>query len=129
VEVDNRGGMRALVSHVLRVKPAGPLLYLDGPQESPDAAARATGLREALGPHGEAQVVPAHFSHDGGFTATAQFLTSARPGAVVAANDQSALGALDALRAASVQVPHDCVVTGFDGIDAGRYSSPTLTTV
>lgn len=128
VNVDNRGGMRALVQHVLRTKPAGPVLYLDGPEISPDALARRDGFDEAIGAH-DCLVAAAEFTESGGHAATAEFLGHQRPGAVVAANDQSALGALTALAKAGVQVPRDCVVTGFDGIDAGRYSTPALTTV
>ncbi|MFD1717057.1 LacI family DNA-binding transcriptional regulator [Georgenia deserti] len=130
VEVDNRGGMRALSRHVLQVKPPGPVLYLEGPRQSPDAEARAAGFGEAVdGADEDVHRRPAEFTHEGGYAATADFLRVRRPGAVVAANDQSALGALDALRRVGVRVPTQCVVTGFDGIDAGRYANPSLTTV
>ncbi|UFU06836.1 LacI family DNA-binding transcriptional regulator [Ruania halotolerans] len=130
VSVDNRGGMRALAAHVLAVKPPGPLLYLDGPDTSPDAAARAEGFRDAVPADlPEVHHAGAEFTEPGGRAAVAEFLDRGVPGAVVAANDQSALGALAALAEAGVRVPEDCVVTGFDGIDAGRYSTPRLTTV
>ncbi|UFU04549.1 LacI family transcriptional regulator [Ruania suaedae] len=129
VVVDNRGGMQALVRHVLAVKPSGPVLYLDGPRSSPDAAARARGFEDAVRGREDVHHAPAEFTEAGGRAAVAQFLTRERPGAVIAANDQSALGALAALSEAGVRVPEKTVVTGFDGIHAGRYSSPRLTTV
>lgn len=131
VEVDNRGGMYALSRHVLRVKPGGPVLYLDGPPRSPDAGARAAGFRAAVAAEGTTDVhlARAGFTRDGGYGATVEYLGSGRPAAVVAANDQSALGALDALREHGVRVPTECVVTGFDGIDGGHYAVPSLTTV
>jgi len=49
--------------------------------------------------------------------------------AIVCANDQMALGVLDVLGDKGVRVPEDVVVTGFDGISAGRHSKPRLTTV
>ena len=49
--------------------------------------------------------------------------------AVVCANDQMALGVLDVIDERGVRVPEDVVVTGFDGISAGRHSRPRLTTV
>ena len=49
--------------------------------------------------------------------------------AIVCANDQMALGVLDVLGEKGVRVPEDVVVTGFDGISAGRHSKPRLTTV
>jgi DNA-binding LacI/PurR family transcriptional regulator len=36
---------------------------------------------------------------------------------------------MDVLRGEGVRVPADVLVTGFDGILAGRMSAPTLTTV
>jgi LacI family transcriptional regulator len=49
--------------------------------------------------------------------------------AIVCANDQMALGVLDVLGEKGIRVPEDVVVTGFDGISAGRHSKPRLTTV
>jgi len=48
---------------------------------------------------------------------------------VICANDQTALGVLDVLDEKGIRVPEDVVVTGFDGIAAGRHSRPRLTTV
>ena len=46
-----------------------------------------------------------------------------------AACDLYALGAMKALQAAGVAIPSDCMVIGFDGLEAGEFSSPTLTTI
>ncbi|MGY5765143.1 LacI family DNA-binding transcriptional regulator [Brachybacterium sp. DNPG3] len=133
IGVDNRGGMSALVRHVLAVKPPGPLLYLEGPPTSPDAAGRDRGFHDAIAGSAEPwDAVLADFTWRGGHRAVRAHLAGASgrpPAAVVGANDQSALGALAALREAGVRVPEDCVVTGFDGIDESRHSSPPLTTV
>ncbi len=53
----------------------------------------------------------------------------ALPRVLVCASDQHALMALDALAGLGVRVPEDVAVTGFDGILAGRLSTPTLTSV
>lgn len=140
VRVDNRGGMRALVEHVLAVKPPGPVLYLAGPPDSPDAAGRAAGFRDAIGGGGAGSdgtgrggtawtELLGDFTWQGGHDAVAAHLEQDTPAAVIAANDQSALGALAALREGGVDVPGTCVVTGFDGIDESRWSTPALTTV
>jgi LacI family transcriptional regulator len=49
--------------------------------------------------------------------------------AVVAANDQMALGALLALRERGVRVPEDVSITGVDDIPDAAYFSPPLTTL
>ncbi|HIY25502.1 MAG TPA: LacI family transcriptional regulator [Candidatus Brachybacterium merdigallinarum] len=130
VQVDNRGGMSALTRYVLEVKPPGPTLYLAGPPDSPDAAARELGFHDAVrATDGAWSTAPADFTWQGGHDAIVDRLRSTAPGAVIGANDQSALGALAALQEAGVRVPEECVVTGFDGIDESRYSRPALTTV
>ena len=40
-----------------------------------------------------------------------------------------ALGVLDVLERRGIEVPGQVLVTGFDGIGAGRHSRPSLTTV
>ncbi len=52
-----------------------------------------------------------------------------RPTAVFCANDEMAIGAMQALWQAGLQVPADCSVIGFDDIRFAAYASPPLTTV
>ena len=49
--------------------------------------------------------------------------------ALIAQNDDAAIGAIHALRAAGLRVPEDVSVAGFDGTEVGRYFVPSLTTV
>jgi DNA-binding LacI/PurR family transcriptional regulator len=49
--------------------------------------------------------------------------------AIIAHNDDVALGILKALREAGLRVPEDVSVVGFDGTEIAEYSNPTLTTV
>ena len=49
--------------------------------------------------------------------------------AIVAANDNMALGAMHALRERGVRVPEDVSVAGFDDIEETRAITPSLTTV
>jgi DNA-binding LacI/PurR family transcriptional regulator len=51
------------------------------------------------------------------------------PDAVFCFNDLLALGALRALHERGVRVPEDVAVVGWDDIEDGRYSTPTLTTI
>jgi DNA-binding LacI/PurR family transcriptional regulator len=44
-------------------------------------------------------------------------------------SDQLALGALRAAHDAGIDVPRDLAVVGFDDIEDGRYSFPSLTTM
>ncbi len=53
----------------------------------------------------------------------------ARPDAVFCFNDTLALGSLRALAEARLKVPEDVAIAGFDDIEDGRFSNPTLSTV
>lgn len=53
----------------------------------------------------------------------------AAPSAIFFANDTMAIGALNEMKAMGMECPRDVSVIGFDGIDAGRYTSPPLTTI
>jgi len=44
-------------------------------------------------------------------------------------NDETAVGAIQALHAAGLKVPGDVSVIGFDGTEVGEYSAPQLTTI
>jgi LacI family transcriptional regulator len=56
-------------------------------------------------------------------------LASARPDAIVAATDSMAVAALKACEQAGIRVPANLMIAGFNGFDAWRYTTPTLTTV
>jgi DNA-binding LacI/PurR family transcriptional regulator len=51
------------------------------------------------------------------------------PDAVFCATDLLALGALHSARERGVRVPEDVAVIGFDGLEEGLYSAPTLSTI
>ncbi len=52
-----------------------------------------------------------------------------RPTAVLCGNDLQALGVYEAARQLGWRIPQDLSVVGFDGIDAGTWCGPPLTTV
>ena len=133
VSVDNLAGMRTLASHVVGRLGIRDLVYLAGPMDSPDDHARAAGLRAALESAGvdpgTVPVVHGDFGRTRGRELTERLLRERVPRAIMCSNDQTALGVIDAVRARGLRVPEDVVVTGFDGIDATRFSEPPLTTV
>jgi LacI family transcriptional regulator len=134
VSVSNAEGMGALTTHLLDVAGVTDFAYVSGPDDSPDGAERYEGFRQALQARGldpEARpVLQGGFSRQRGREVATELITNGRlPRALVCANDQMALGALDVLREHGVRVPSDVIVTGFDGIEAGRVASPRLTTV
>jgi len=134
VSVSNGPGMRTIAGYLLQRHGVRDLVYVAGPADSPDDAERLDGFHEALDAAGldraSVPVLRSDFTRTGG-RAIANRLVDAGslPRAVVCSNDETALGVLDVLAARGIRVPEDVMVTGFDGIAAGRMSHPTLTTV
>ena len=67
---------------------------------------------------------------DGGHQAMLRILDSgAKPTAVVASNDLTAIGAMGAISERGLRVPEDISVIGFDDIQLSAFTRPPLTTV
>jgi len=108
--------------------------HLRGPEGSVPAGERLAGYRSALEAAGiaydPALVVGGGFSYEDGFGSAAHLLgLGPRPTALFAASDEAALGAFEAARQASLQIPADLSVVGFDDTLVARWASPKLTTV
>lgn len=133
ITIDNAGGARAAVDHLIRHDHRRIAMLL-GPAGNHDAAERQRGYRHALRMAG--QQVDSRLEFRGDFTGEAGYEGARHlraladpPTAIFAANDAMALGALSALRDAGLRVPDAVAVAGFDNISSTRYSVPPLTTV
>jgi LacI family transcriptional regulator len=110
------------------------IAFISGPDGSPDSNARFTGYRIALGKH-DLPVTPSllengDFLQPGGYQAMNRLLDQAvPPDAVFAANDEMAIGAIEAIRSRGLGIPEDVAVVGFDDIQMASYIQPPLTTV
>jgi LacI family transcriptional regulator, galactose operon repressor len=135
VRCDNESGMRALVRHLMDDHGYRSLAYLSGHADSPDNRARARVFEaETLAVSARIQAGPAwhgNYSASGGAKVIASLLDGGcrLPRAIVCANDQTALGVMQALARRGIEVPGDVAVTGFDDIPVARHLHPTLTTV
>jgi LacI family transcriptional regulator len=108
---------------------------VDGPITAPDARERRLGLNELLAANPHCQLVGSSqgsFSVASGEEAGEKLLAlrgEAMPDAVICANDQMAIGVLQAFAKAEVRVPEQVAVVGFDDIFPGSLYDPSLTTV
>lgn len=68
------------------------------------------------------------YTEGGGYTAT-QTLLANNPSAIFAANDFSALGAMDAAAARGLRVPHDLSLIGYDNTSLSQLSHIGLTSI
>lgn len=105
---------------------------IGGPRDSTVGEARVTGAVERLAAAGitDVPIDRGDFSYDSGRAAAQRLLQMRRLGAIIAANDVMALGAMDAARLDfNLAVPRELSVVGFDGVAPARWSSYDLTTV
>jgi LacI family transcriptional regulator len=132
--LDNRGGVRSLMAH-LWDRGYRDFLWLDGKLEASwDARERFAAFEGFLAEKGPAEAgwrrADAGFRTDAAERRVSAILGGGNiPRAIVAANDESAIGALNAVRAFGLRTPEDVAVAGFDGLDASGWMSPPLTTL
>ena len=135
VTADNRSGSAALVTHLVEEHGRRRLYHVDGPPSAPDARERRLALGEVVAAHPGCELVGSsqgRFSVQSGEEAGNKLLATrgqAMPDAVVCANDQMAIGVLQALARAGVRVPEEVAVVGFDDIFPASLYDPPLTTV
>lgn len=136
VAIDNVAAARLAVEHLLglgrrRVAAIGEQRH----ESAGTARLRARGYAQALRSNGFEPVAELvrfteSYHRVDGATAMADLLDqNAVPDAVFCFNDLMALGALRTLAERGVRVPDDVAVVGFDDIEDGRYSIPSLTTI
>jgi DNA-binding LacI/PurR family transcriptional regulator len=137
VEVDNAGGIRALVLHLVREHGARVMGFVRGPEGAVEAELRLSAFRDALSQEGididERLIAPGDYTKASGARAVHAILDERRVhapllDALVCANDFMALGAMDELGRRGLHVPEDLALVGFDDVDSARTAHPALTT-
>jgi len=134
VVVDNSGGIREAVRHLVQHGHHGIAFIAGTHSRSGDSADRLQAFKAAMEQSGArpSQKLVAYGNHnyDGGRAAARQLLSSGvHFTAFIASNDLSCLGAIDELRESGFRVPEDVAAIGFDDILDARSNTPSLTTV
>lgn len=136
VAIDNQRAAREVTEHLLAC--GHTRIGAIGRQDNPSANTahlRLAGYREALEAAGisyDERLAPPTASYhraDGAHLMRHLLDLPQPPQAVFCFNDLLALGALRTALSSGLDVPGDIAIAGFDDIEDGRYSTPTLTTV
>lgn len=130
---DDQNGIELAVRH-LRDLGHSRIAHLSGPTDMSTGLSRARTFRQVtaeLGGEGSPDLVVecATYSVEEGARAAHELFDRASPTAVVAGNDQIAVGAIDALRERGLRCPEDVSVVGFNDMPFVDKLSPPLTTV
>ena len=138
VHVDNAGGIRDVVAHLIEAHGKRNIGFIRGPAHSEESDVRLAAYREALTSRGLTPDVrwlaEGDYNRPSGAHAVRTILDQRRVSvqsldAIVCANDYMALGALDELGRRGINVPEQIALSGFDDVDSAQASRPTLTTV
>ncbi|MFL5962005.1 MAG: LacI family DNA-binding transcriptional regulator [Gaiellaceae bacterium] len=132
VQVDNQVGARMATEHLLSLNHRR-VAHIAGASDLGISDERIVGYRDAHDAAGlepdPALLAVGSFSGEGGYEAVRTLLGRTAFTAVFAANDLSAIGAINALVESGRRVPEDVSVVGFDDIGLARFTTPPLTTI
>lgn len=134
VTVENKSGARRIVDHLIDVHHYYRIAFMSGNVDQEDTHWRELGYRESLASHGikfdPELIASGDFDRQAARIATNNWLKAGvNFDAIFAADDEMAIGILNALDQAGIKVPEDIAVVGFDDIYLSRYLTPPLTTV
>lgn len=133
VDVDNRGGGRTAVEHLLATG-RRRIGHITGSLDMAPGVDRRAGYRDALAAAGfevdERLEVVGDFGSVSGSKGATQLLERVHDlDAIFAGSDLMAAGALQALARSSRRIPDDVAVIGFDDSEIARSSNPALTSI
>lgn len=135
VGIDQSAGTAAAVAHLVGGTAPDRCWYVGGHVGNTDSDARAAAFVAALRAGGDARasvrVVHGEFSVDWGWDWATRMLRAGQLAgqAVLAGNDEIAVGIVDAARDAGLRVPEDLRVVGFDNTRLCTMLRPTLSSV
>jgi LacI family transcriptional regulator len=129
--IDNEGLVYRFI-RLMASKGFSDFAYLSGPSDAFNNNHRYDGFLQALKDehiHSH-QVFHGDFTIKGGYQIGLEYLNlENRPKFVYCANDESAIGFMQALKEHGIKIPEEVAVAGFDNIYLGEYITPKLTTI
>ncbi len=130
VAIDEVLGARLATRHMLELGHK-TVWHVSGPEGWLGAEARLRGWQAELSAAGRVahEVMVGDWSSASGYRAGQEIARNRDVTAVFAANDQMALGVLQALQQCGLRVPGDISVVGFDDVPEASFFLPPLTTV
>lgn len=130
VLLDNEQGVREAFEH-LYDSGFRKMAFVTGAMDSFDNAERMAAFLHQAGLRGlDVPVFEGNFTEISGYEAALSIIRSDDiPEAVFCANDQMAVGFLNAMKEHGLQAPDHIAVVGFDDMPLSRYMQPTISTV
>ncbi|MBN2189846.1 MAG: LacI family DNA-binding transcriptional regulator [Candidatus Aureabacteria bacterium] len=133
VDCDNEKGAYNAASYLLGMGHR-KIAFIKGPEDSRNANDRFAGYAKALKKNGikpdKSLIKTGNFTEKEGYLAVRALLSDHSDiTAIFCADDEMAVGALQAVKDKGLNCPKDISIIGFDDIRLSRYVDPPLTTV
>jgi len=134
VGIDDIGGAKAVIGHLIETHGARRIGHISGPLDHQSSIDKRDGYVAALADAG-LSIDPrlffeGNYEEASGREAALFLRPHLQPGdAMFFANDQMAMGAIEEWRRAGVRVPEDVRIVSYDNHPMSRHASPPLTTV
>lgn len=130
VDIDNEQAADAMTTHLVSLGRTR-IGHITGSRGTVAGEDRVTGYQQAIRRSGlrlDGLVVDGDFNRQSGVAGAAALLDRGVD-AIFCANDATAAGALETIRARRLRVPEDVALAGFDDLEFAAHLDPPLTTV
>lgn len=138
VGIDNYTSMTTVIEHLYEVHGCRRFWFIMGPRENYENSVRVRALADFLDrhslPYSEEDFYYDSYEFACGYKGLTHMLQrldrgESLPDAIICANDNIAVGVLEAAAERGYKVPEDFCVTGFDNFDKASYYQPKISTV
>ncbi len=134
VGFDNKKAMQEMANHVVELGHSQIGVISAQASNNDRARQRLAGIREVFNAQNFVEdqltvIETAYGIEEGGQAFEKMVRRQPRPTAIICGNDVIAVGAIKRARELGIRVPDEVSITGFDDIELGQVTFPTLTTV
>lgn len=133
--MENANGITKIVNHLVKVHGAKRIAFISGPKGNADATGRLEAFKRTMAENKlsvpKEYIFYGDYHPESGKEAVIKFNESKLhfPDAIVAANDEMAVGAFYELEQRGYDVPGKILLTGYDHAISGRNHYPQITSV
>ena len=137
VTIDNQNGMMELAIHLVEEHKFTKFAFINGPINNPEVKDRFSTFKEVMKKYNiefsNEDVYSGNFDRESGINSVKKIIEKFKGKihyeAIICIDDETAFGAIEALKELGLNVPHDIAVVGFDNTDESKFTFPPLTTV
>lgn len=135
VGISNYNAQKQVVEHIIHEHHKARIAYVTGQISNKDGRERLNAYQDAMMEAGLAVdkklIYKGTYDVESGWNAVKFFQKQKiqMPEAIICANDNMAIGAMNQLELYGYHVPEDVIVTGFDNDQMAQYYNPAITTV